>query len=237
MRSTILIGGGSGIARACCEALEGRGESVWTISRDPAEPTTAPGTRHLRSDYSEESMAACVRQLQDAGCRPARVGIFLGILHDGDLRPEKRLEDVGAQSLSRVLQVNSCLPILWLRHLFPLLAQGQECRVVVLSARVGSIGDNRLGGWYAYRASKAALNMLLKTTAIELARRAPAVKLVAFHPGTTDTPLSQPFQSNVPEGKLFTPAFVAEKLLAVLDSARPDGTLSYLDYNGDSIPW
>ena len=109
--------------------------------------------------------------------------------------------------------------------------------MVFLSARVGSINDNRMGGWYSYRASKAALNMLLKTAAIEYARRAKNVKLIAFHPGTTDTTLSKPFQKNIPEDKLFKPDFVARQLLMLVAKTPIDGTLSYLDWDHQSIDW
>ena len=107
---------------------------------------------------------------------------------------------------------------------------------------MGSIGDNRLGGWYAYRSSKAALNMLLQNMAIEYARRVKNVKLIAFHPGTTDTALSKPFQATVPEGKLFTPEFVAERLLDIMngtavDPEMMDGQLAYLDWDNKQIPW
>ena len=107
----------------------------------------------------------------------------------------------------------------------------------MLSARVGSIGDNHLGGWYAYRASKAALNMLLKTAAIEYSRRSANVKLLSFHPGTTDTPLSKPFQSSVAADKLFTPDFVAAQLIALMTAADIDGQLAFIDWNGQSIDW
>jgi NAD(P)-dependent dehydrogenase (short-subunit alcohol dehydrogenase family) len=118
-----------------------------------------------------------------------------------------------------------------------LLKQARGCKVTIFSARVGSIGDNHLGGWYSYRASKAALNMLLKSTAIEYARRAPSVKLLAFHPGTTDTPLSRPFSKQVPEHKLFQPGFVAEQLFKILEQLEPDGELSFLDWQGQRVDW
>ena len=107
----------------------------------------------------------------------------------------------------------------------------------MFSARVGSIEDNRLGGWYSYRASKAALNMMLKSTAIEFARRSKNIKLIAFHPGTTDTTLSEPFQKNVPVGKLFQPSFVAQQLLSILEDVSVDGRASFLDWKGNDIDW
>ena len=109
--------------------------------------------------------------------------------------------------------------------------------MAALSARVGSIGDNRLGGWYGYRSSKASLNMMLRTLSIEYARRAKNVKIIAFHPGTSDTPLSKPFRRSVPNEKLFTPQFVAERLCGIMHNAEIDGQLSYLDWDNKSIPW
>jgi NAD(P)-dependent dehydrogenase (short-subunit alcohol dehydrogenase family) len=129
------------------------------------------------------------------------------------------------------------VPALWVSHLARVLRRSTGCSIAVLSARVGSIGDNRLGGWYSYRTAKAALNMFLKTAAVEYARRAPKVKLLAFHPGTTDTGLSRPFQKGVPEGKLFPPGFVAQRLLALLHEVTPDGELSFMDWDGKPIPW
>jgi NAD(P)-dependent dehydrogenase (short-subunit alcohol dehydrogenase family) len=129
------------------------------------------------------------------------------------------------------------VPALWLKSLLKVLKGSQDCIVAALSARVGSIGDNHLGGWYAYRASKSALNMILKTAAIEYGRRAKNVKLIAFHPGTTDTELSKPFQAAVPKEKLFTPSFVAERLAMIMDEAVVDGELSYLDWKGQAIDW
>ena len=112
-----------------------------------------------------------------------------------------------------------------------------NCQLIIFSARVGSIKDNHAGGWYSYRASKAALNMLLKTTAIEYARRAKQVKLIAFHPVTTDTPLSRPYSANVPEDKLFSPDFVADRLFEILKNLPADGELSFVDWQGKSIKW
>ena len=117
------------------------------------------------------------------------------------------------------------------------LKHAPDPRIAVFSARVGSISDNQLGGWYSYRASKAALNMVLKCAAIELARLNPRAKLVAFHPGTTDTNMSKPFQKGVPAEKLFSPDFVASRLLVSLDSIVPDGELAFLDWDGKAIAW
>ena len=191
----------------------------------------------IRTDYDEPSMAEVTEQLKPYVGQFGRVCICHGLLHSDTIWPEKRLEDINAENLHEIFQSNTVVPTLWLKLLFNLLKGKQPCVVVTLSARVGSIGDNRIGGWHSYRASKAALNMVLKNMAIEYARRAKNVKLIAFHPGTTDTSLSKPFQASVPSEKLFTPAFVASQLAGIMNNVDVDGQLSYLDWNGELIVW
>src|SRR3990167_1920766 len=132
---------------------------------------------------------------------------------------------------------NSYAPILLLKHLLPLLRGRHPCTVAALSARVGSIGDNRLGGWYSYRASKAALNQLLHTASIELSRLNPNSCVLRLHPGTTNTALSKPFQANVPAEQLFTPNYSAECLLAQIEQHGPAHTGSFWGWDGQPIPW
>ena len=191
----------------------------------------------IQSEYHEQAMAEVIVQLDPFKATFSRVCICHGILHDADMRPEKRFEDVSAEVLRKIFQANSIVPALWLKLLHRILQGKQACIVAVFSARVGSTADNRLGGWYAYRASKAALNSLLQTYAVEYARRAKNIKLIAFHPGTTDTQLSKPFQASVPEGKLFTTDFVADQLAQIMASAELDGQLSFLDWEGKTIPF
>jgi NAD(P)-dependent dehydrogenase (short-subunit alcohol dehydrogenase family) len=162
--------------------------------------------------------------------------ICSGLLHQGKIQPEKRLEALNLDAMTHLYQTNALLPLRWISQLLPLFGR-EPCTLAVLSARVGSIGDNRAGGWYGYRASKAALNMLLKCAAIELARRAPGVKLLAFHPGTTDTPLSRPFHANVPVGNVQSPEQVANHLVNLMNRLQPDGELSFLDWQGKPIEW
>ena len=158
-------------------------------------------------------------------------------MHSDSFQPEKRLEDFDALAFQQVITANTLTPMLWVQKLIPILTGKSSCKLVVFSARVGSISDNNLGGWYSYRASKAALNMMLKTASIELARRAKNIKVISFHPGTTDTPLSKPFQKNVPASKLFTSEFVAKQLLKIVKETEIDNTASYLDWQGKTIDW
>jgi NAD(P)-dependent dehydrogenase (short-subunit alcohol dehydrogenase family) len=237
----ILIGAGSTIGKSIISKLSADEsvDQVVAISREPSPQTAENGHKleYVTSDYSEESIRLVCDDLESSESSITQVIICNGILHSEQISPEKRLEDISAASLLEVMSINSVIPMLWLARLAPLLRSDQTCHVAVLSARVGSIADNRSGGWYAYRASKAALNMLVKTTAIELRRRAPNVKIIAFHPGTTDTGLSKPFQRSVPQGKLFTPDFVASALLQLLKSLGTDTEAEFFDWDGQQVPW
>ena len=162
-----------------------------------------------------------------------------GILHaDGDkpLQPEKSLREINAQQLQRVLAINTLGPALLLRHFLPLLKKDSRAVFALLSARVGSISDNRLGGWYSYRASTAALNMLIKTASIETRRTTKQAIIVGLHPGTVDSQLSKPFQTRVPEHKLFTAAQSAAYMADVLDSVEIDDSGKCFAWDGKEVP-
>lgn len=250
MTNALIIGANSAIANAIAEQiLEQPGNhALLRVSRSPLPeiPQTRLGVAKVsdwQSDYSQHSIAAICNDIVATGIHIDAVFICNGVLHgsfdnhgnQSEFFPEKKLEDVSPAALSHVMQSNAIIPLLWLQNLTPIFATNHPCKVVCFSARVGSISDNRLGGWYSYRASKAALNMLLKTVSVEFSRRFKKVKLIAFHPGTTDTQLSKPFQANVPKGKLFTPEFVASQLLNIVQSVDFDGQLSYLDWNNNPI--
>lgn len=180
----------------------------------------------------EASVAAAAAQL--AGQGPFQlVLVATGLLHAPGLMPEKKLSDLRLAALQQVFAVNTFGPALLLHHFAPLLDR-QTGRMALLSAKVGSIGDNRLGGWYAYRASKAALNMLVKTAAIELRRTHPGAVLVALHPGTVSSRLSAPFRG----GEIGRPAEVAAgELLGVVDRLAPEDSGGFFSYSGEVLPW
>ncbi len=160
-----------------------------------------------------------------------------GILHDGDLQPEKALEQCEPEHLLHLFSVNSIGPLMTARALIPNIPKRQRFTFAAISAMVGSIGDNRRGGWYGYRASKAALNQLMRTLALECRRRLPRACVVSIHPGTTDTQLSKPFQRNIDDDKLYSPDQSAARILSVLDNLRPEHTGRFYNWNGEEIPW
>lgn len=162
-----------------------------------------------------------------------------GVLQDeaAGLRPEKRLEALDAAQLAKSFAVNAIGPALVARAFFPQLRAAQRPVLANLSARVGSIGDNGLGGWYGYRASKAALNQLTRTLAIELKRRAPNAVVVALHPGTVETNLSKPFPGGTPKAERFSPERAAQQLLSVLNGLGPPDSGRFLAWDGTPIDW
>jgi NAD(P)-dependent dehydrogenase (short-subunit alcohol dehydrogenase family) len=160
-----------------------------------------------------------------------------GVLHEGETQPEKRFDDVTSEGLQRAFEVNAFGPLLVAKHFAPLLMHRERAVIANMSARVGSIEDNRKGGWYAYRASKAAQNMCTKTLSIELRRRAEQLIVVALHPGTVDTDLSKPFQKFVPEGQLFDRPRAARQLLDLIDGFTPEQSGSFFAWDGKRIPW
>jgi NAD(P)-dependent dehydrogenase (short-subunit alcohol dehydrogenase family) len=241
--TTLIIGANSEIAKALAtQIVEQQDSHLIVISRDVSfyEQSAFANTISIKVDhYKEKEISeaiACVESLS-TDKQITRVFVCHGVLHSQSFQPEKRLEDFNAKAFNEVISANTTSPMLWLKHLVPVLNSNTECKVVFFTARVASITDNGLGGWYSYRASKAALNMLLKSAVVELNRRAKNIKLISFHPGTTDSPLSKPFQRNVPEGKLFTGEFVAKQLIEITENTAVDGELSYVDWQGETIPW
>jgi len=158
-----------------------------------------------------------------------------GFLHDGAHGPEKSWRELEAARMARSFAINAIGPALIMKHILPLLPRQGKSVFATLSAKLGSIGDNQLGGWYSYRASKAALNQLVRTAAVELGRRHPDAICVALHPGTVHTGLTSPFQKAGLDVQ--SPDAAAERLLAVIDRLTSADTGSFLDYRGDRIPW
>jgi NAD(P)-dependent dehydrogenase (short-subunit alcohol dehydrogenase family) len=218
-KEAVVIGASGGIGSALVDGLADRGaETVHALSRSESG-SRRPNVRQGRIDIQEEaSISAAATAIAEDGPIDL-VLVATGLLHDEGLQPEKTYRSLSSDALARYFAVNATGPALVAKHFLPLLPRQGRAVFACLSARVGSIGDNRLGGWYGYRASKAALNMLMKTLAIELSRTAPDAICIALHPGTVDTALSLPFQRSA--SSLVAPNVAAENLLRVIETSRP----------------
>ncbi len=247
-KHVLIIGAGSAIAQGLVKELLALPVStnITLVSRDLSSYNlvTSPDlSKIVVTDYQQATIEKTVSTLklenssQSSGITFSEIFICHGLLHNKVISPEKRIEDFCPEVFLDVIKVNALIPLLWIKALTPLFSSKSKCKLVVFSARVGSIEDNQLGGWYSYRASKAALNMMLKNVAIEFSRRAKNIKVIVFHPGTTDTGLSKPFQKNVPAGKLFTTEFVAKQLLQITEDQAFDQRPSFLDWQGETIKW
>jgi NAD(P)-dependent dehydrogenase (short-subunit alcohol dehydrogenase family) len=166
-----------------------------------------------------------------------RVVVATGFLHGEGIVPEKSIRSLEAATLLKLFAVNAVGPALIAKHLLPLLPRDRPCAFAALSARVGSISDNRLGGWYGYRASKAALNMLIATLAVELRRTHPQATCVALHPGTVESRLSAPFAQGTVSTPRLTPRQSAKALMEVLDRLTPEDSGGFYAHDGSTIPW
>ena len=179
----------------------------------------------------EMTIAAAARSLGEVDL----VIIATGLLHDGDLKPEKSWNSLDPSFMVRAFEINTVGPALIAKHVLPLLPRDRRAVFAALSARVGSIGDNRLGGWHSYRASKAALNQLIRCFSIELVAKRPLTICVGLHPGTVDTHLSKPYQAGLPKDKLFAPEQSARQLLQVIDGLTPAQSGRVYDWAGLEI--
>ena len=225
MIKAIVIGAGGGIGSALAAALEARGGEVVRLSRRSEPPLD------LDCDASIEAAA---QRLADRGPFDLVI-VATGLLHGPGVVPERSVRQIDGAALDRLFRINATGPALVIRHFLPLLNRDSRGVMVALSARVGSIGDNRIGGWVGYRAAKAALNQIIRTIAIELKRTHPEAILVGLHPGTVDTDLSAPFQRNVAREGLFTPDQAATQLLDVIGSLTADDSGYCFDWAGERL--
>lgn len=233
-----IIGSTGGIGNALVDALadDPKVSSIYALSRS-GTPHPSDKVQNLTFDFLDEaSISAAAEALREVG--PFHlILVATGLLQGDGISPEKNMRALDMDAMRKSFEVNTFGPALTAKYFLPLLSRDGKAVFAALSARVGSISDNRLGGWYSYRASKAALNMTLKTLSIETARRFKSQIIIGLHPGTVDTNLSKPFQSNVPDGKLFTPEFSAEKLLSVVDQVQAKDSGHLFAWDGERVPF
>jgi NAD(P)-dependent dehydrogenase (short-subunit alcohol dehydrogenase family) len=228
-----VVGASGGIGGALATRLADNGTVVHALSRRG----TSPDTR-LRAgiiDIEDEASIADAAALIGAEGPLDLVVVATGVLHADGLAPEKTYRQVSGASFERYFAINATGPALVAKHFLPLLPRDRPSVFAALSARVGSIGDNRLGGWYGYRASKAALNMIMRTLSVELARTHPRAACVALHPGTVATTLSEPFQKGLAADKLFRPDTAAAHLLNVIDGLDASDSGRVFAWDGTEI--
>lgn len=220
MRQALIIGASGGIGAALAKALDRRGTQVTALSR------SADGL-----DVADQASVDRVLGRLDG---PFDLILFAaGILASPGAGPEKSLDAIEAGAMAEVMAVNAIGPALVLRHAPRLLPRDGRCVVAVLTARVGSIGDNRLGGWYGYRASKAAANQIVRSAAIEIGRKRKQAVVVALHPGTVDTDFTQGY----PNHRKVAPEQAARNLLRVIDGLEPGQSGGFYDWAGETVPW
>ena len=233
-QSILVIGGGSAIGLALAQHYAGCGAKVTVISRQRPRQHTA--ITWLQDTLSTEAASAdlvadALRQ------QPDTIFICNGVLHDAKAMPEKTIRQLDTDILAARFASNVQVPARYMKLLFGYLCKQPQVKLLALSAKVGSISDNALGGWYSYRISKAALNMLVKNLSIEVSRLNKTAAIVSIHPGTTDTELSAPFQQNLPAGQLQSPDATAKRLASVAAELTAEQTGFLLDWDGSTLPW
>jgi NAD(P)-dependent dehydrogenase (short-subunit alcohol dehydrogenase family) len=245
LKTALIVGGGQGIGLGFVQRLLAQEdvERVYATYRRLESATDLLAITDSRlccfqMDITDESqIAAVINKIQAQTSALHYVINSVGVLHEGEMQPEKSLRHINSEQLLRYFQVNSIGAMLLFKQVQPLLKHPNRSILATISAKVGSIGDNQLGGWYGYRASKTALNMFIRTTAIEYKRTCPQAILVALHPGTTDTRLSLPFQRNVPSEQLFSVARTVEQLLTVMDKLDTSDSGEFFSWDGSRLPW
>lgn len=235
-----IFGASGGIGRALVQRLSASDEVdvVYAAARRPDAVPSGDRIRPVAMDLEDEESIAQAAAKMSAGGPLDLVIVATGLLQRKPaVAPEKSWRAIDGEAMAEVLRINTIGPALIGKHMLEHLDDKGSPVFAVISARVGSVEDNRLGGWHSYRASKAALNQIMRNFTIELGRRNKAAIVVSLHPGTVDTALSEPFQSNVPKGKLFTSDYSAACLLSVVKGLNAQDTGGFFAWDGKSIPF
>jgi NAD(P)-dependent dehydrogenase (short-subunit alcohol dehydrogenase family) len=234
----LVLGASSGIGLALLQLAVQHGWQAVGVSRQLRPATLAADVVWQQQHYQRDDVQSMAEALAEI-CQqyqPRLIMICHGLLQQNQVKAEKSIRQLDVAAAEQSWWVNYLVPLLHLKAIWPYLLQHQ-CKVLVLSAKVGSITDNHLGGWYSYRAAKAALNMAVKTAAIEMQRQQRNTLLVTIHPGTTDTLLAAPFTKNLPLGQLQTPADTALRLWQVAEQLQPEDHGALLNWDGTQLPY
>ena len=232
----IIIGASGGIGKALVKNLDNSDQvdKIYALSRNPEKSTSNKIITEKLDLSNEDSIQSTSSKLLTTGKFDLCI-IATGLLQDKEMTPEKNMKSLKTSSFNKSFLINTIGPALVAKYFIPLLRNDKKAVLAAISARVGSISDNKIGGWYAYRASKAALNMVIKCLSIEVSRKSKNQIILGLHTGTVDTNLSKPFQKNVPKEKLFSSDFSALKLLNVINEATVNESGSLLAWDGSII--
>lgn len=222
LKKTLIIGSNGTIGNALLGQLS-ECTQVYTLSRQD-------------TDYTEGDLKKHAAKFKSIGPFSAII-CCIGSLHNDQVSPEKRLSQISVSGLEEYFRINTILPALCLKYFVGLLDKKEPSQFVFLSAMVGSINDNKLGGWYGYRSSKAALNMIVKTASIEVSRTNKMACLAVVHPGTTQGALSKPFAGGVSKDKYYTPKQSAERIWFLTQGLKPNQSGSFFNWDGSELPW
>ncbi len=234
-KNIVIFGENGAIGGALCDHYaQNKDNHIFAVSRS-ATSQASKNREHLQIDFNdEESIQKCCSIIFKKS-PPDTIIVTNGALHIGEQLPEKSLKDISRGYMVSIFDINVIIPALVMKHILPMMPRDHSFKFAALSARVGSISDNQLGGWYSYRASKSALNMMIKTASIECTRRNPKSVIVGLHPGTVSSDLSAPFQKNVAKDKLFTPQQSAQHLAEVVNDLIPEDTGNVFAWDGQRI--
>ena len=227
-----IFGANGSIGQALCAHYQKQSD-VYAFTRNDFDIDESGLVKILLDDFNEDSVFQAANKFDNDFFD--KIIVSIGILHNESFMPEKRIEEVSSDQFLEIIRINTLVPTLIARSFYKKLKKNDKSTLAFLSARVGSITDNRSGGWYSYRASKAALNMVIKNLSIELRRYNKELVVIGLHPGTVDSHLSQPFQKNLEDSKIFSADFSVLKLSSVIDTLDIDDSGKCIAWDGEDI--